>query len=107
MPDNTGFLNGKHYTEYPDYIRELKKSGKYAEAETLLLEIIEIVEIESEKMNWGVAPWYYEQLAVIYNKLKMNNKEISILERFSKQKHAPGVKPAKLLERLYKLIKHI
>jgi hypothetical protein len=86
MSDKKGFFKGEHYSNYPDRIKELKKAGKYNEAESLLLEMVEAVEAESKKMNYGVAPWYYEQLAIIYNKMKLRDKEIEILERFSKQK---------------------
>jgi hypothetical protein len=50
----------------------------------------------------GVAPWYYEELAKVYRKNKNYVQEVSILERFAKQKHGVGVKPKKLLERLEK-----
>ena len=38
----------------------------------------------------------------IYRKRKEYKKEVKILKRFAKQKHARGVKPKKLLERLEK-----
>jgi len=49
-----------------------------------------------------VAPWPYEQLAIIYHRTKDYTSEVHILERFARQRHASGVKPAKLLERLEK-----
>ena len=52
--------------------------------------------------KWGVAPWYYEQLAIIYRKRKGYDSELRILGRFAEQKHGPGIKPAKLLARLEK-----
>lgn len=65
-------------------------------------ELIKAVEAESRAEKWGVAPWYYEQLAIIYRKRKDYLKEIEVLERFAKQKHAPGASTPKLLERLEK-----
>jgi hypothetical protein len=59
-------------------------------------------EAESIKEKIGVAPWYYGELAILYRKHKEYPKEVAILERFAKQKHSPGVMPAKLLERLEK-----
>jgi pimeloyl-ACP methyl ester carboxylesterase len=41
-------------------------------------------------------------LAIIHRKRKDYQNEVAILERFANQKHAPGVKPQKLLERLEK-----
>ncbi len=70
--------------------------------ENLLLELVKATEAESAVNGMGVAPAYYSELAILYRKQKEYSKEISILERFAKQKHARGVMPAKLLERLEK-----
>lgn len=83
-------------------IKQLKSSGKLEEAQSLLLEFIESTEAENRVRHWGVAPWPYEQLAIIYHRTKDYASEVHILERFARQRHAPGVKPAKLLERLEK-----
>ena len=61
-----------------------------------------IQEQVSIEKNWGVAPWYYEQAAIIYRKLDDASAEISILERFMAQRHAPGVGPGELALRLQK-----
>jgi hypothetical protein len=95
---------GKYYTEYVPIIEELYRNGKYSDAISLLEKLIDLIEIESKEKEWGVAPWYYEKLANIYKKMKDKNNEILILKRFSKQKHANGVKPERLKERLIKLI---
>ena len=68
--------------------------------EAELLEMVCETEGESTECGLGVAPWPYERLAVLYRKQKRHAEEIAILERFSKQQHAPGVKPARLLQRL-------
>ena len=97
-----GYYNGKHYTEYAETIRILRREGEDDAAEKILLKLLDAIELESKAEGHGVAPWYYEQLAIIYRKRKDYHKEIGILERFAKQKHAPGVKPPRLLERLKK-----
>jgi hypothetical protein len=74
-----------------------KRSDKLDVAEELLLELINAIEEEAKVKNWGVAPWYYDELAKIYRKKKNYVQEVAILERFAEQKHAPGMKPAKLL----------
>jgi hypothetical protein len=99
----SGYINNKHYTEYIETVKKLNNDNKYEEAILLLNSLIDANEKESRSDNLGVAPWYYEELAIIYSKQKDISNEISILERFSHQKHAPGVKPQKLLERLNKL----
>lgn len=95
-----GYYEGRHFTTYVRDIEILKKSGKFAELENLLVELVKATEAESAIDDMGVAPAYYSELAILYRKQKDYAKEISILERFAKQKHAHGVMPAKLLERL-------
>jgi hypothetical protein len=98
-----GFYKGKHYTKYVDDVRYLIKENKLEDAEKLLIELVNATENESKRHNYGVAPWYYERLAVIYRKKKDKKSEMEILERFANQKHAPGATPPKLLARLEKL----
>jgi lipopolysaccharide biosynthesis regulator YciM len=100
--EQPGYYNGRHYSTYVSEIENLKKQGFIDQAEHLLLELVNATEAEAKANNSGVAPWYYEELAKIYRRRKDYQKEVAILERFAKQKHAPGVKPAQLLERLAK-----
>lgn len=90
------------YYELVPAVLNLQREGRLAEAEKLLLQIINTTELEVKLGSSGVAPWYYERLAIIYAKQKQYHKEVAILERFAAQKHAPGVSPPKLLERLKK-----
>ncbi len=83
-------------------VKALKRSGEYAMALSLLLAEIDSQERVSLEQKCGVAPWYYEQAAIIYRKLDNPGAEISILERFVAQRHAPGVGPGELLLRLQK-----
>lgn len=97
-----GFVRGRHYTDYVDHVKELRRSGREVEAEELLLELVDAIEAEAGVQGRGVAPWYYEQLAVSYRKCKDIPSEIAILERFARQQHSPGASPPQLLERLAK-----
>ncbi len=97
-----GYYNGRHFTTYVRDLDNLKKSGNFAELEKLLFELVKATEAENAVNGMGVAPAYYSELAILYRKQKEYSKEVSILERFANQKHAPGVMPAKLLERLGK-----
>ena len=119
--EESGSDEDGHYTDNVDKIKQLKRDKKYDEAIEILLKCVDLTENESEKANkkpihdekfaflsegrtnqWGVAPWYYEQLAIIYRKQKKYSEEVAILERYSKQSKAPGVGPQKLAERLVK-----
>ena len=96
-------MRGRHYTTYVDQVRELKRAGRFDELDTLLLELVDATEAEHRAEDWGVAPRYYEELAKLYRKLKMPDKELAILRRFADQGHAPGATTPKLLERLESL----
>ena len=97
-----GYHDGRHFTTYVRDFERLKKCGNLTELEKLLLELVKATEAESNADGLGVAPAYYGALAILYRKQKEYSKEVSILERFADQKHAAGVMPAKLLDRLNK-----
>lgn len=94
--------NDNHRTNYADMVKQFKKEKKHDKAIKLLNSLIEATENESKESGLGVAPWYYEQLAIIYRKEKDIDKEIEILERYQNQIKSPGAKPQKLKERLDK-----
>ena len=102
MAETPGYVDGKHFTEYVDRVKELRQHGENDRAEALLLKLVEATEAESSVEGDGVAPWYYEQLAIMFRKADRLDDEIRILERFAAQKHARGSSPPKLLSRLEK-----
>jgi len=80
----------------------LRHYGADVEAEALLLKLIDAVEQEADSKAWGVAPWYYKQLAVLYRKRGDLDAEVAVLERFASAPHATGEETPKLLGRLEK-----
>jgi hypothetical protein len=62
-------VRGRHYTEWVEPVKQLKREGRLKEAEALLLECVDAVEAEASVEGSPVAPWYYEQLGVVYRKL--------------------------------------
>ena len=100
-----GYVDGKHFTEHVDTVEALKREGRLDEAERLLLQLVAATEAEN-RVNWfGVAPWYYEQLAIIYRKQQDYEKEISILERYAYEQRNTANLPSihlTLLQRLEK-----
>ena len=92
------------YVKYVEVIKDLKRKNKNFEAIEILLKCVEATEEEDRTNKWGVAPWYYEQLAIIYKKEGDRDKEIEILKRYLKQKKAPGTMPEKLKKRLEKIL---
>jgi hypothetical protein len=99
-----GLVRGRHYTEYVEEVKMLRRSDRTEQAERLLFELIDATEAEAlaEGEGWGVAPWYYEQLAILYSKRGDWEREIAVLERFAEQPHAPGSATPALLRRLAK-----
>lgn len=97
-----GTVDGQYYTDHVEHVKQLKREKRYEEAIRLLLKLVEAIENQSKKAGWGVAPWYYEQLAIIYRKEKRFGDEVAILERYEAQPKAPGAGPSKLAERLKK-----
>ena len=88
--------------KYDPSHKDLIRNKMYQEAEKLPMGCIADTERESALRGWGVAPWYYERLAIVYRKQKRIHEEIEVLELFARQVHAAGVKPAVLAERLQK-----
>ena len=95
--DRPGLLRGRPIHTFVD---EVKALGYTEPAINLLLELVDATEAESSANGFGVAPWYYERLAIIYRGQKRLEDEINILERYERQKKAPGSMPAKLATRL-------
>jgi len=94
-------IGGRHYTEHVGDLASMVRDGQFDEAERRLLAICDLMEREQHRM--GVAPWYYERLAIMYRKQKRRADEIAILERYFRQRRAGGAKVAKLAARLEKL----
>jgi hypothetical protein len=102
MTNQHGRWNGRHYTEYVDTVKTLKREERLDEAVDLLGHLVDATEEEArhEGPGWGVAPWYYEQLAIIHRKNGDFGAELAILERYARQPHASGAKPPRLMARL-------
>lgn len=93
---------GSHYTNSVDEVKRLIRAECFDEAVQLLLKGVDATEKEAAKDKTGVAPWYYEKLAMIYRKQGRHDAEVAILERFEQQPKSPGLGPAKLADHLVK-----
>lgn len=104
MNKEHGLVGDKHFSDCVEDIKQLKRELRYEEAISLLLNTINATEHEASVAGtgWGVAPWYYEQLAIIYRKQGRINDEIAILERYDSQEKSIGDSPQRLKERLVK-----
>jgi hypothetical protein len=85
-----GFYQGKHYTDYVDHVKALKRDQRrLAEAEELLLGLIDAVEAEALAKQVAMAPWYTEQLAIIYHEQRRYAAELALLERYDRAARTP------------------
>ena len=85
MPEKPGYIDGNHYTEYLDSINDLKRAQRTDDAIALLLRCVDATEAEDRVDQWGVAPGYYEQLAILSKK-----NDIAMKYRYCLQRKAPG-----------------
>jgi len=97
-----GFFNGRHFTTFVEEVKQLKRDGKIDELEKLLWNLVYSIEEEDKINKWGVAPWYYEELAKLFRKSKDYKSEIIILSRYSahQQDRRPCTSTPILLRRL-------
>jgi predicted RNA-binding Zn-ribbon protein involved in translation (DUF1610 family) len=98
-----GNYRGKHYTDCVDKVKDLKREDRLDEALTLLNGLVKAVENEAKAEGRGVAPWYYEQVAIICRKRGDLPGELAILQRYDQQRAAPGASPSKMAARLRKV----
>ena len=90
---------GRHYVDWVEPVKELKRQVELEEAERVLLACVDAVEREFAVTGFGVAPWYYEQLAVIYRKQERYADEVAILDRYVQH---PSARKEALADRLVK-----
>jgi HIRAN domain-containing protein len=98
-----GTLRGRHHSAWHPEVDRLRNIGDQSAAVALLVDIVDATEAESRAEGFGIAPPAYETLAVIYRQRKDQAGEVAILERFARQKHAPGALPPRLLARLARI----
>jgi hypothetical protein len=75
-----GMVNGVHYLELIEPIKQLKREGRLEEALTLCTAAIEGAENGREGRE--PAPWYTEQAAIIHRKLGQRDEEVAVLTRW-------------------------
>lgn len=96
-----GMVDGVHYLELVEPIKQLKREARHEEALVLCYQAIQAAEQDTGGRE--PAPWYTEQAAIVHRKLGDRDKEIEILRRWLAR--CPGSRRAgsKIAERLAKL----
>lgn len=109
-----GMVNGVHYLETIEPIKQLKREGKLEEALALCMQAVQAAENEAlaeqaEGHGREPAPWYTQQAAIILRKLKRPEDEEAVLRRYLE--HVPedfmdNTGPQDIKERLRKMTEH-
>lgn len=97
----TGMVNGVHYLELVEPIKQLKRDGRLEEA--LELCYAAIAGAEKDRGGSEPAPFYTEQAAIVLHKLGRREEEAAVLRRYLK--HVPSARrdTSKFTARLAKL----
>lgn len=75
-----GMVNGVHYLQLVEPIKQLKREGRLEDALVLCYAAIEGAEANREGRE--PAPWYTEQAAIIHRKLSQHDEENAVLQRW-------------------------
>ena len=75
-----GLVDGVHYLETIEPIKQLKREGKLEEALALCYRAIEGAEADRDGRE--PAPWYTEQAAIIHRKRGEREQEVAVLRRW-------------------------
>lgn len=96
-----GMVNGVHYLELVEPIKQLKRDGRLEEALVLCYTAIEAA--EGDAGGREPAPWYTEQAAIVHRKLKQKDEEIAGLQRWLAKCPKALQNGSRIAERLAKL----
>ena len=77
-----GYVRGRHFTEWTEEVKQLKRDGKQQDVIDLCLEAIEATEAECKVDRLSVAPWWYEQVALAARRSGQPDVERSAMERY-------------------------
>lgn len=96
-----GMVNGVHYLELVEPIKQLKREGRLSEA--LELCYVAIEGAEGDSAGHEPAPAYTEHAAIIHRKLGQRDEEIAVLERWLNNCPPERREGSRIAERLRKV----
>lgn len=99
----SGMVNGVHYLQLVEPIKELKRDNRLEEALTLCYAVIEGAEASASRERLEPAPWHTEQAAIIHRMLGQHDREVAVLERWVEACPADRRPGSRINERLEKL----
>lgn len=87
-------MSALKYWELVEDIKQLRREGHTARAGALLFKCVVAIEAEAQ----CPAPWYFEQLAIMFRKDGDLNREVQILERYMLACERAGEQPFSNME---------
>ncbi len=99
-----GFVDGRHYTDWVEPVKEMKRAKRYAEVLRLLYRLCEAAEAEATEAHETLAPWYFEQVAIEERRAGRVTLEVAILQRYAS---SPFAILGKFDDRLQKALKKL
>ena len=97
-------VEAQRISDLVENVKLAKREDRLADAEKMLLAELDSQEKISRETGLGVAPWYYDQLAIVYAKQDRDEDELAVLMRYDRQVKAPGARPAQLRLKLQKAL---
>ena len=108
--EEAGLIDGQPAAHWKRHVVELKREDRTVEAIKIVARMINATEAQARVasqypgvLTQGVAVWPYEQLAILFRKMKDADAEAEILERFAQAPKTPSPQATKLAERLEKV----
>lgn len=77
-----GLVRGRHFTEWVEEVKQLKRDGRQQEVIDLCTEAVEATEAEYRVDGLAVAPWWYEQVALAARRSDQPLVERQIMARY-------------------------
>jgi hypothetical protein len=96
-----GMVDGVHYLELVEPIKQLKREGRLNEALVLCYKAIDAAERGRDGRE--PAPWYTEQAAIVHRKLGQRDEEVAVLKRWLENTPKSRRAGSRIAERLAKL----
>ncbi|SDL53506.1 hypothetical protein [Arthrobacter sp. ok362] len=95
-----GMVDGVHYLELVEPIKQLKREGQFDEA---LVLCYKAEAAEGDAGGREPAPWYTEQAAIVHRKLSQKDEEIAVLKGWLAKCPKAHRSGSRIAERLAKL----
>lgn len=96
-----GFVRGRHYTEWIDQVKQLKRDKKHHAVIELCSEAVEAAEAEYKSNRLGVAAWWYEQVALAARRSDQPDIERAAMQRYLGH---PGSKNPEYVEKFKRFL---